>query len=53
MKIKIILFVLFALLVLALATAKFYSGLNAGVAWGWGGLEWRGQPGIFLCTGQC
>ena len=53
MKTKIILFAVLALLVLALVTAKFYNGLNAGVAWGWGGFEWRGVPGIFLCTGQC
>ena len=53
MKIKILLFVLGIMLVLALATAKFYNGLNAGVAWSWGGFEWRGSPGVFLCVDQC
>jgi hypothetical protein len=34
-----------------LCNEHVYSGLNAGIAWSWGGLEWRGDPGLFFCDG--
>lgn len=30
-------------------TARFYDGLNKGVAFDWGGYELVGEPGLFLC----
>ena len=41
------------LLVIALIVASLarpYSGANAGVAWDWGGIEIKGDPGLFLCA---
>lgn len=48
---KMILFALIVL-ILAVATVRPYSGLNAGFAWDWGGIEYRGAPGLFLCAGD-
>lgn len=32
-------------------TARPYSGSeNAGIAWDFGGIEYRGDPGLFMCA---
>lgn len=49
MRKRIILALTVLLLGTALQTARFYSGLNVGVAWDWGGVELVGEPGLFFC----
>ena len=34
-------------------TAHVYNGVNAGVTVAGVGLEWRGDPGFFVCSDQC
>ncbi|RPJ25230.1 MAG: hypothetical protein EHM33_15260 [Chloroflexi bacterium] len=29
-----------------------YTGENAGYVWDWGGIEWKGEPGLFFCGGH-
>jgi hypothetical protein len=48
-KTVIALYVTAALIIAALATSRPYSGLNAGIAWDWGGVEIVGTPGLFIC----
>lgn len=32
-----------------LSTMRVYNGLNAGIAWDWGGIELVGDVGLFTC----
>ena len=52
-KCVLIVCVVAVILLLVVLTGHMYHGLNAGIVWNWGGFEWRGVPGFFLCTGQC
>ena len=52
MKATIARLALIALLIL-LATARAYGDAtteNAGIAWDFGGVEYRGAPGVFMCA---
>jgi len=49
MKRNLLLLAIVLLVIFAGATARPYSGLNAGIAWDFGGVEIRGTPGVFLC----
>jgi hypothetical protein len=50
---KYIALIILALILIALLTGTTYHGINAGIAWSWGGIEFIGDPGIFICQGQC
>lgn len=44
-----LLVVLLLLTAFALSTGRIYNGLNKGIAWDRGGIEFVGTPGIFFC----
>jgi hypothetical protein len=46
---KIALAILTIVLFASLMSGRPYHGLNAGIAWDWGGVELVGQPGLFVC----
>jgi hypothetical protein len=37
---------------LQLCDEHYYSGENTGYVWDWGGIEWKGDPGLFFCGGH-
>jgi len=49
---RLIILVLVLIIAFFASNPRFYSGLNAGIAWDVGGIEIKGNPGIFLCEGS-